>query len=409
MKIAPRKKPGGRLFLIACLAWALVYACNGWVQRQAYGDLLRGNTARAMRLAGAAVTLEPNYYLHRGYKGRETLIEAFRETDRLLRGKKLAWVMKMPKPSSSSPIFAGGAVFVGGETGKLYKLNLATGRAIWEYNAGRAIETRPVEAGGIVYAAAYNGVHAVDVKTGRRVWFFRTSYDDSFPEYASGTVLTGEQKGYVTAIDAKTGRMKWRFDSGAEMQAGFVVGGGRVIFGNTGGEVYALDFATGKRIWKYTIGGAIEGNALLMNGVVYVGGKNGVFAALDFRDGTLIWRKKMPGPVKCFPAGQGGKVIVGIYSMPRGQLMALDARTGAEIWTNRDTGPIESSPVISGGVVYVGSHYGYIMAVRLSDGKTLWRFLTGWDIDKSIPAVADGLVAVAGMDGRVYAFKIEKD
>ncbi|MCX6813673.1 MAG: PQQ-binding-like beta-propeller repeat protein, partial [Candidatus Azambacteria bacterium] len=67
----------------------------------------------------------------------------------------------------------------------------------------------------------------------------------------------------------------------------------------------------------------------------------------------------------------------------------------------------ESSPLIYRGVVYVGCHYGFIHAVDLKTGKKRWRFLTGWDIDESIPAVSGGLVFIGGTDGRAYALRID--
>lgn len=66
-----------------------------------------------------------------------------------------------------------------------------------------------------------------------------------------------------------------------------------------------------------------------------------------------------------------------------------------------------SSPAVAGAngdqVIYSNDSAGAVTAYRLSDGTTLWHYLTSMPLYGS-DAVADGQVCFAGMDGNVYAF-----
>ncbi|QBG48176.1 Pyrrolo-quinoline quinone [Verrucomicrobia bacterium S94] len=104
------------------------------------------------------------------------------------------------------------------------------------------------------------------------------------------------------------------------------------------------------------------------------------------------------------------------------RLICIDAEKGRIHWTVQTELHIESSPVIENGVVYVGagaiedpdthkpvSHAGYVMAVRIEDGKELWRH----DVadPESSPVVKDGVVYIgSGFNGKaVVALRTEPE
>jgi outer membrane protein assembly factor BamB len=92
-------------------------------------------------------------------------------------------------------------------------------------------------------------------------------------------------------------------------------------------------------------------------------------------------------------------------------LLCFDTATGRVKWSVKVPLHIESSPCIAGDVVYVGagaiedpathkaiSHPGFVLAVRLSDGKELWRF----DVNdpESSPVYRDGVLYIgSGFNG----------
>jgi outer membrane protein assembly factor BamB len=153
------------------------------------------------------------------------------------------------------------------------------------------------------------------------------------------------------------------------------------------GSVFCLDAATGRQIWS-----------------------------VDQADGE---------PFKGFfssPAiSADGRFLVigqGLHPDSNCRLVCLDTATGRVQWTVKVPLHIESSPCIEGDVVYVGAgaiehpvtrkpmgHPGFAFAVRLSDGKELWRFEV--NDPESSPAIRDGVLFIgSGFNGNaVVALK----
>lgn len=409
-KVSRSRRPP-RVFMIIA-AFLLIYFANARLHSFAYERLLNGDTRGAVRLAKLVIPVEPNFWIHRGNMGRGRLISSFRETGEMIEHKRLAWTFDTSGPVISSPAYADGAVYIGGNTNYLYKLDARTGRLIWKYDAEGDIETRPLIVGKIVYATAHSGIHAVNADTGQRIWSRNRPWNETYPVYSGGKVFAGDQKGDVSAFDAATGKVLWTFATGAETQSGFVIFKNILIYGCMEDKVYGLDTRTGRRIWetkwisrkipKEKI--YLKASPFLMDGIVYIGDGAGRFVALDAATGKTIWTRKLGGKIEGIPTGRDGITLIGVYKTP-GRLFALNAKTGKTVWVLSNLGPIESGPTLDGDTVYIGSHWGHLSAVRFRDGKLLWQFITGWDIDKSTPAVGGGLVFIGSMDGRVYALK----
>ncbi len=150
------------------------------------------------------------------------------------------------------------------------------------------------------------------------------------------------------------------------------------------------------------------------DGEVYIDGKDQVLYALDLMTGTLSWSFNMQAAIGVkvsnsvsTPACVGSSVYVGFgYGV-----WAFDAATGAEHWYSGTSHPVSgvvlSSPAIAGSagdqVIYSNDGGGAITAYRLTDGATLWSYLTSMPMYGSA-AVSDGQVFFGGLDGNVYAF-----
>jgi hypothetical protein len=63
---------------------------------------------------------------------------------------------------------------------------------------------------------------------------------------------------------------------------------------------------------------------------------------------------------------------------------------------------VASSPAVADGIVYVGSLDGKVYALNATTGALVWNFTTGWEVFSS-PAIASGVVYVGSEDGNVYA------
>ena len=125
-----------------------------------------------------------------------------------------------------------------------------------------------------------------------------------------------------------------------------------------------------------------------------LGGYTGLLASLDYDTGKPIWQvtevNKQPlPPFFSSPAVTAdGKYVVigqGLHQDRNSSLLCFDAATGTLRWAVKTTLHIESSPAIFGDMAVVGAGAiegndgkpvgdpGFVFAVRISDGKQLWK------------------------------------
>lgn len=175
-----------------------------------------------------------------------------------------------------------------------------------------------------------------------------------------------------------------------------------------------------KPLWSYNIDGAMFlSSPLVVGGRVYgascimdpIAGNFGTFFCLDAVSGKPLWTTPEEENLKPFfssPAlSADGKYLVvgqGLHDDKDSSLLCFEAETGKLHWRVQTPLHIEGSPAILGDMVVAGAGAiegpdhkplgdpGFVVAVRISDGKELWRYAV--KDPESSPAI--------GTDGTVY-------
>jgi len=200
-------------------------------------------------------------------------------------------------PTESSPLVAGGAVYVGDWDGRVWALDARTGRTRWVRRVGGMIKGSLALAGGRVYVGSYDGhVYALGARGGRLLW--RASVQPrlgsrgtfySTPALAYGRVYIGSTDGKVYSYGAASGRLRWSQGTGGYVYASPAVWRGLVLVGSYDRVFYALDAATGDVRWRFRANGPISGSATVLAGVVYFSTFNERTYGLDARTGRQLW------------------------------------------------------------------------------------------------------------------------
>jgi outer membrane protein assembly factor BamB len=205
--------------------------------------------------------------------------------------------------------------------------------------------------------------------------------------------------------------------------ASFVVSDGRVYTtGNASDKdtIFCFDANTGAVIWKHTFPakldakyyeGGTSATPTVEDGKVYAISKRGVVHCLDAAKGTVIWTNDLMGLLKLkMPEwGFAGSVIlVGDTALLNAGTTgtALDKKTGKVLWTSGNEEAGYSTPVLfdaNGEKAAILFTKQDTVAVKVSDGKVLWRFpwKTSYDVNAADPILSDGKVFVSsGYNGR---------
>ena len=322
---------------------------------------------------------------------------------------RIKWKFPTGDRIVSSPVFADGVIYFGGDDGNVYAVDAADGHQLWKRRTGGPVAATPAIADGVLYVGSYDGkFYALDARTGAPRWKFATEGERRFeakglhgmqpktqtiadpfdvflssPVLGGGAVFFGSGDGHVYALDAVSGDLKWKFATGDVVHASPAYADGVVFFGSWDSYFYAVDAQTGKQKWRFQGGEdplihnqvGFQSSPAVVNGVVYTGCRDSNLYAIDAATGKEKWRFNNSGSwVISSPAVTQGKVIFG--TSDTSLYLVLDVETGKPIVRQQGKAYVFSSPAVAGNLVFVGVLNGTLEARDLNSGELLWEFQT---------------------------------
>jgi outer membrane protein assembly factor BamB len=70
---------------------------------------------------------------------------------------KVVWTFATRARVDSSPVVAGGRVYIGSSDNRLYVLDAASGRKVWEFDTGAALTASPAVGAGRIVIGSQDG------------------------------------------------------------------------------------------------------------------------------------------------------------------------------------------------------------------------------------------------------------
>lgn len=370
------------------------------------------------------------------------------------------------------PAIAGGRVYTGSAGGAVYALDAKTGCIHWRFEADTGVRTAPVISGGLLYVGdLQSNLYALKLATGELAWRRRIDSHpvaritaapaiyqgrlyvavSSFEEGmgSDGTYECCTFRGSVVALDAMSGRVLW--------QRYTVDGAAAPIHKNKSGT--QLRGPSGAAIWATPTVDAARGLIYVTTGDNYTAPAtplSDAVIAIRMRDGAVVWSNQLTpndvwnaacmgdrincpeveGPDADFgsPAilarAPGGRELL-IAAQKSGIVYGLDpARGGRVVWQTRAgkgglLGGIQWGHAVDGRNVYApisdmiipqaSTTGGGLVALRLADGKEVWRAAPSGCGDRELcsPAqmaaatVIPGVVFSGARDGVMRAYSTE--
>ena len=282
-------------------------------------------------------------------------------------GLRLAWSfhtgVSSPRLSfESTPVEAGGRLFLTAPDDEMFALDATTGRQLWhvapqlEPNAPPQRVNRGVAYGdGRVYLTTVDDrLIAYDAATGARRWSARitpslgVAFESAAPLFVDGRVIVGiaagehEIRGFVAAYAATTGKQLWRFATvpgpadpgGASWPPGdrYLHGGGPVWMTAAADPVLGLVYFCVANPSPDFNGSGRAGDNLYTDSIVAVHAASGALAWHFQEVHHDLWDyDPASSPVLLDLPGAGGTVPALIQAGKTGFLYVLDRRTGAPV------------------------------------------------------------------------------
>ncbi|MGD2162421.1 MAG: PQQ-binding-like beta-propeller repeat protein [Anaerolineales bacterium] len=204
------------------------------------------------------------------------------------------WTFEEPEDRIiGAPLIVGERVLVPTAIGRLYALDLTTGRPVWDepFQAEHAIWSAPIVQDDQVFVGGLDHyVYSLSLETGRVNWStdLGSAISDS-PTLTDGLLLSGNFGGTLSALDVKTGRVQWQFQADDSIWGSPAVQDGVAYFGDVAGEAHAIDVETGQELWRQELSGPASASPVILDDRVYFVTEVGKMDALLLDSGTSAW------------------------------------------------------------------------------------------------------------------------
>ena len=213
-------------------------------------------------------------------------------------GRRL-WTYEHSVPALSirgtgMPLVVGDNVIVGYDNGKLFALKLSNGKYVWEATIampkGRSeierlvdLDVDPIETGGTIYVASYNGgVSAVSASDGEVLWRNEKISSHTGLSYDSRHLYLSDSLGQVLQIEQSRGAGLWKQkELNHRKLTAPTLYQNYLVVGDYEGYVHWLSTSDGRQLGRVQItDSAIDVKPIVVDGIVYVYAKDGTLAAL---------------------------------------------------------------------------------------------------------------------------------
>lgn len=262
-------------------------------------------------------------------------------------------------------------MYAGCNDGRIYAIEIGSGKIRWKYDGGEEFATTPVVAGDLILAMSLQDtLVALDVKTGAWKWHHRRDPREGFTirgaaavSVADGLAVGAYSDGTIAVLDLATGATRWerKVAPTADFMDvdGLRVSGGRIYAAAYSGAVFALDLQTGQQIWEVRTPNPTR--VALTPGLLVTVTTTQVLG-IGTRDGKARWTIPLDGESMTDPV-----VVRNLVALANSQSLVWLDPTSGRVLQRFDPGTGVSAPVASlGRRVYVLSNQGGLIALDLT-------------------------------------------
>jgi hypothetical protein len=327
-------------------------------------------------------------------------------------GPRALWHLSLP--ARGLPAHDAVSAYFLTQNHELVAASLTSGRVRWRLVLDRTSPTfgsRVIVHDETVVAGDYD-LTGVDRRTGRRRWEFAAADGGGSGMHLGdawrGLALSGSLSGVVRGIAMVDGAAKWTVPVGPAATTTVyapVVSGDQaaVVFTRFGsspvGGVAVIEPRTGRKRWQWAVPGSAgaSGNPAFVDGMVFVASRDGRIHGFDAASGVPrgTLPAVRPDEQDYRPLAAAGRTLVA--GSLTGEVVAWDARSRREIWRQRPSmASVAFNLSVQSGVVFVPYLSNQLIALRLRDGRELWRLGTPAAHYRWVPDVDRVLLLASG-------------
>ena len=150
-------------------------------------------------------------------------------------------------------------------------------------------------------------------------------------------------------------------------------------------------------LWHTSIGRAVRGSPALGETIIAVGTVDRTVALVDRTSGEVLWRQRVDGTIRAGPLLDEDRLYVATEAQPEGRVYAIRLRDGRTIWRTR-VGSVVAPLAYDGEALYAGTEGGTVVRVEPEAGRVIWRRALRGAIRAAPVATPHGLAVVTTAD-----------
>lgn len=316
-------------------------------------------------------------------------------------------------------------VYVGSSAGSLWALT-ASGRKLWRFDTGGAIEGQPAvdsTAGELYVGNAEGVVAALRTADGTERWHQSAGGPmRSAPVLSADAVYLATASDIVVALSRADGSELWRYKRDAPQgfsltgHSGIVLHDGKLFVGFTDGFVVALDAGNGQPAWERDTAIDLEEDGdnttrfvdvdttpVIVGDRVWIASFSAGLYELAIGSGSVLWKDAERTSIVAITSAGDGSLLL---SSADAGIVRFDTEEHRDVWKRSVVRGAAGTASVVRGVVLVGENLGGFLALSLDTGAELSRLESGHGFTAEC-AVAGHLGFVVSNGGNLFAFAID--
>ncbi len=289
-------------------------------------------------------------------------------------------------------------------------------KILWslKLNGNESFEFSPGIIGDEAYAASSDGtLSKVDLKTGKLIWQINTGEKLSGGVGLGANEITiGTPTGLLVAYDLNA-KLLWKTRLSSQILSAPTIHEDLVIVRTSDNLIHGVNIKDGLKKWTFSRSGpplSLRSSVGIVasDGVIYAGFPGGKLAAIREDNGSLLWEITVAQPkgvteiervsdVTSSPVIDGLNIYTVAY---QGKISAVDRVNARTLWS-RDISSYTGIN-IDGARIYLSHTGGAIYALAIESGKTYWRQGELLNRKLTTPLGMGEYVAVGDLEGYIH-------
>jgi outer membrane protein assembly factor BamB len=152
-------------------------------------------------------------------------------------------------------------------------------------------------------------------------------------------------------------------------------------------------------LWRAEIGRAVRGSPALGETILAVGTVDRNVVLVDRTSGDILWRQRLDGTIRGGPLLDEDRLYVATEAQPEGRVYAIRLRDGRPLWRTR-VGSVVAPLAYDGEALYAGTEGGAVVRVDPENdgGRVVWRRVLIGAIRAGPVATPQGLAVITTAD-----------